>query len=268
MKVRRVDFSPDEWIAGTVDLSLAERGMYITACSLIYSRGGEIATGILRSFCHEDLRTYNRCLQKLLDLGKLEIKDGHLSNKRCLSELQLAANRSATAAENVAKRWSKSKENNEITDTAVLPPSNANHQPSTINHQTEEKGSLSGAKKETRASRLPGEFRVPTEWISAGADARVNATLPPADLATEAIKFVNHFTSSNKTNALKKDWQKTWINWCLNARGQANAKQGSIDSLIEGFGRAAGLGGRPPDREPDRSAVGPLLDGEYVRLDA
>lgn len=159
MKVRRVDFSPDEWIAGTIDLSLAERGMYITACSLIYSRGGAILTGMLRSFCHEDLRTYTRCLQKLLDLGKLELKEGYLSNKRCLSELQSAENRSVTAAENVAKRWSKSKKNNEVADTSVLPRGNANHQPSTTNHQLEESPNGDSPKTPSeRSSDVAGEM--------------------------------------------------------------------------------------------------------------
>lgn len=43
-------------------------------------------------------------------------------------------------------------------------------------------------------------------------------------------------------------------------------KASPADNLIEGFGRAAGL--RTPDSEPDRSAAGPLLDGEYARLSA
>lgn len=43
-------------------------------------------------------------------------------------------------------------------------------------------------------------------------------------------------------------------------------KQSATDNLIEGFGRAAGLG--PPDSEPDWSASGPLLDGKYVHFDA
>jgi uncharacterized protein YdaU (DUF1376 family) len=41
-KVRRVDFSPDEWIAGTRELTMEERGAYWDVCALIYSRGGPI----------------------------------------------------------------------------------------------------------------------------------------------------------------------------------------------------------------------------------
>ncbi len=137
MKVRRIDFSPDEWIAGTVDLTLAERGVYITACSLIYSRGGSVSTIVLRAFCRDDLRIFKRALARLLELGKLDIKDGYLTQKRCVSELEKARKRSAIASENVSNRWSQSNQINAIDNTTVLQGGKANHQPSTINHQLE-----------------------------------------------------------------------------------------------------------------------------------
>lgn len=47
--------------------------------------------------------------------------------------------------------------------------------------------------------------------------------------------------------------------------GRPNRASGA-DNLLEGFGRAVGYGA--PDSGPDRSAAGPLLDGEYARFDA
>jgi hypothetical protein len=39
IKIRRVDFYPDDWIAGTVNLSHQERSVYISVCAAIWSRG-------------------------------------------------------------------------------------------------------------------------------------------------------------------------------------------------------------------------------------
>jgi hypothetical protein len=51
MKVRRVDFYPDEWLAGTFNLAADERGVYVTICALIYSHCGPIKADGLGKFC-------------------------------------------------------------------------------------------------------------------------------------------------------------------------------------------------------------------------
>lgn len=122
MKARRFDFYPDDWLAGTKELDAAETGVYITACALIYSRGGPIKPEALRAFCPGDLRVYRRSLDRLLELGKLELKRGYLTNKRCISELQLACKRVASAVKNARKRWEKHNKNNAISvQTHMLP---------------------------------------------------------------------------------------------------------------------------------------------------
>jgi hypothetical protein len=123
----------------------------------------------------------------------------------------------------------------------------------------------------SRARRLPRDFVMPLDWIEDGAMAREKAHLPPLDLATEAVKFVNHFVSKAGADGAKRDWHRTWINWCLNARGNANGRSASArgnaaDNLIEGFGRAAGLGSA--DSGVDCSSAGSLLDGEHARFHA
>jgi uncharacterized protein YdaU (DUF1376 family) len=89
-----------------------------------------------------------------------------------------------------------------------------------------EKDTLTGVQKERgeRGSRLPTDFEVPFDWIEAGRQAREKAILPPVDLATEAQKFCNHFVGSSTPSAVKRDWRRTWLNWCLNARGSANGR--------------------------------------------
>lgn len=251
MKVRHVDWYADEWITGTIDLDLAERGMFITACCLIYSRGGPVLPGMLRSVCHEDLRTYNRCLKRLLDLGKLDLKDGYLSNKRCLSELQRAANRSVTGEQNVSKRWKKINENNDTTSETVLPVGNANYQLPT--EKKKESSPIGEPKK--RGTRWLGN--VSEEWVSEAATIRADSDLPTIDARLEAVKFADFWLGSGKT---KLNWHATWRNWVRNARsttGGTNGRRTPAEGIYAGF--AAALGDREADRRPDSAVVIPLL---------
>ena len=134
MKIRRVDFSPDEWLGGTYQLTNAERGLYITACALMYSVGGPITKEHLRAACQDHGHSFNAQLKRLQTLGKLISNGGQIINKRVSNELENAAKRSENASQNASKRWN----NNGIDDAVALPPSTArarvsiNHQPSTI----------------------------------------------------------------------------------------------------------------------------------------
>ena len=75
IKVRRIDFSPDEWLAGTTKLTLVEKGCYWTVCCLIYSKGGPVdddPVWLARNMgC--DVRTWKAVRERLLELGKLQL---------------------------------------------------------------------------------------------------------------------------------------------------------------------------------------------------
>lgn len=138
MKVRRVDFSPDEWLAGTMTLNVTERGIFITACAAIYSHGAPIPESELRRLCPGDARPYRAALARLIELGKLSQKAGNLSNKRCENELKNAAKRSRSAVKN-GRNGGRPPNN---TKDLKKPPGSGdeklagaaiNHQPSTIN---------------------------------------------------------------------------------------------------------------------------------------
>lgn len=137
MKVRRVDFSPDEWLAGTVGLDNATRGLYITACALIYSHGGPIPEGELRRACCDHGLAYKRQLACLISAGKLTENDGRIAQERCENELRKARERSENGRKNVAERW----KNNTVKAVSVLVLGNANHQPSTTREKKEPNGS-------------------------------------------------------------------------------------------------------------------------------
>jgi uncharacterized protein YdaU (DUF1376 family) len=107
VKIRRVDWSPTEWLEGTSNLTVVEKGCYITVCSLIYARGEPIDDDpqwISRS-CNCDVRTWKAARRRLLALGKIRLIEpgnpsksgngacGKLTNNRCEQELAKAVRR-------------------------------------------------------------------------------------------------------------------------------------------------------------------------------
>ncbi len=128
VKVRRIDFSPTEWLEGTTELDCATRGLYITACALMWARGGPIDRELLRATCRDHGHAFKRQFGLLIQKGKLIVNDGQITNKRAINELQNAEERSVNGAQNAAKRW----KNKELQGGSPLLDGNANHQPSTI----------------------------------------------------------------------------------------------------------------------------------------
>jgi hypothetical protein len=113
-KVRRIDFYPDDWIAGTVGLRMQEQGVDWAACALIYSRGGPIEREHLRQICVGDARVFDRALARLIEIGKL-VQFGHLlGNNRCASELERARSRIGANEETKRKSDSDDSQNNDL----------------------------------------------------------------------------------------------------------------------------------------------------------
>lgn len=118
IKVRHVDFYPDEYIAGTVgQLTLAEQGAYWMLCSVIYSRGGPIdddehwLAGLFRG-CH--WRTIRTVLASLEMKGKIVRRGGKIEIERCSRTLQDACRRVSSAVENGSKGGRPRKVSNDI----------------------------------------------------------------------------------------------------------------------------------------------------------
>ena len=99
--VHYVDFWADDWLGGTSELTLEERGFYITAVALIYSRGGPVEQGHLKTACGIHGHTFNRLLRRLVELGKLEFAGILVGQKRAAKELQKSAKRIANWGNNL-----------------------------------------------------------------------------------------------------------------------------------------------------------------------
>jgi hypothetical protein len=88
-----------------------------------------------------------------------------------------------------------------------------------------------------KGSRWPSEAVVPEDWIGEGALYRAKQGYPQIDLRTEALKFANYWASKSGGGATKIDWKKTWLNWCITAKGNLNGsglgKKSQLEQLYE-----------------------------------
>lgn len=118
-KPRRFDLSPDNFLAGIgADLKADELGLYWLICLRIYSRGGPVpydeqsfATQLNRT----DLRIIKRASSRLQLLGKITVSAGQVMANGCVTPIEQARNRIATASENGRKGGRPPKKDNEIT---------------------------------------------------------------------------------------------------------------------------------------------------------
>lgn len=174
-KIRRVDFSPDEWLAGTRELTLEERGAYWDVCALMYSRGGPIPDDRkwLRQVLGADrVRTVHRLIERLVAIGKLKrlepdaasgafhrlmndrvsqeiVRSRHRigglnnqgpSHSRTTAEPQRSHDGATTEPRRSQRARRVSKQINELPSACE-----GNHQPSTINHVRDTESGLEAA---------------------------------------------------------------------------------------------------------------------------
>lgn len=103
---------PDNFIAGTVGLSLEEKGAYSLVLDLIYVRGGPVPdeARYIAGVCNCSVRKWNAIRQRLIDLGKITLIEGYLTNHRAEEEIAIAGKISREAIENGSKGGNKSAE--------------------------------------------------------------------------------------------------------------------------------------------------------------
>lgn len=169
---RWIPVYPDDWLSGTLDLTLEQEAAYLRVCLLIYARGGPIPDNErwLAGACRVSTRRWRALRQALVDAGKITIEGGLIRQSRCEFELEKAANFARKQRENVSKRWRKNPEpsakplaDNEMADTNVhtkpIPP-----QPHP--HIKEEEDSSSSSRSQKRGD----------EYAFAGRVIRLTAT--------------------------------------------------------------------------------------------
>lgn len=94
-----------DFIHGTFGLTLEEKGAYSLCLDLIYEHDGPIPDDArwLAGICGVSVRKWNALRNRLIETGKLVVKDGGLANARALFEIEKAAKTQRNLVESGAK---------------------------------------------------------------------------------------------------------------------------------------------------------------------
>lgn len=117
-----------DFIAGTLGLTLEEKGAYSLILDLIYDHGGPIADDprYIAGVCGCSVRKWNAIRATLVKAGKIEVGDGTISNSRAIFELENDAKTARKLAENGrtggnkrAENEAARKENNDLAEAGL-----------------------------------------------------------------------------------------------------------------------------------------------------
>ena len=108
-KLHWVRWFPSDFLHGTSTLTPHEFTVYTKILMLMYDRGGGIKydpSGLAR-ICNMRRPQLEKAMDKLFELGKLQLANDHLLNERCQKELVRRANKQHQNSNNANKRWSE-----------------------------------------------------------------------------------------------------------------------------------------------------------------
>ncbi len=213
---------PSNFISGTLGLTLEEKGAYSLVLDLIYDRGRPIPDDAryIAGVCGCSVRKWNAIRDRLVELGKIVVSDGLISNNRAEKEIEKAAKSSEERSESgrkggikSAENRSKSNKNNEL-GQAEVKHTRINQKPDT----RIEKETPNGVSKK-KGCRLSEDWQ-PDEVFA------IREGMTAYEIRREAEKFRNYWWSQPGQRGVKLDWQATWRNWVLKAtEGRAPVDQ-------------------------------------------
>ena len=229
MKVRRLDYYPDEYIVGVSRLSFEHQGLYWMVCSLIMSHGGPIPNDPKWLGKLGDMGAA-RCRRLLADLvfaGKLTEFQGKIGQKRAENELKLAQKRIEIAKENGQKGGRPASKNNGIAEPDGFSGEKltTNYQLPTTNHQEEPPNGGMPHKPQAAVPAEPAKeakpakkgTRLPDDWQPSEADLAYARSkgFGQAAIDFQAERFRNFWHSKAGKDGVKLKWDATWRNWLL-----------------------------------------------------
>ncbi len=108
-------FYADDWLTGTMDITLEEEGAYLRVVALIFSKEGPIPDNDrwLAGMCRISVRKWRIIKKCLVESGKIDIEGNLISNARASKELRERAENSLKASRAADERWRKNSDRND-----------------------------------------------------------------------------------------------------------------------------------------------------------
>lgn len=206
---------PSNFIAGTLGLSLEEKGAYSLVLDLIYDRGGPIPDDprYIAGVCGCSVRKWNVIRERLIALGKITAANGTISNYRADKELENSAKSSEERAESGrkgglkrAEKAADAKENNDLPE-AELKHTRMNQREEA---REEKEPPPEVPKRPRRGTRIPDDWKPDIAAAEAEGLSRWEAE-------REASKFRDYWLAQPGQKGVKLDWAATWRNWVRRA---------------------------------------------------
>lgn len=222
-----------DWIAGTLDLTPTERGVYMDLLVRYYKEERPLMQDeckrIARGYAPAEQEAMHYVLQRFFTL-----ENGEYRQSRCDEEIEKAQTVSNKRKRAAASRWAKKPEigasaypNAEQTQCEC----NANgmltnNQEPITNKETERK------KKEKRQA-ITHAFNLdllPSEWADYAKQVR-----PDLDPQTVFADFVFYFTKGRGTGELRSDkgWNQSWQGWVRRQKETRNAKPAAVEEFSD-----------------------------------
>lgn len=222
-------------LTGMMMLSLEERGAYNTLLDLIYAHENRLWDDdrVISGWMRCDIRVWKRIKTRLVDLGKIVIVDGRITNLRATSEIDEGLGRAASVSDvNRAKGIKSGLARNKNKDLNEPGANRARTEPET-EPEEESKGSLAPTPKTTRGTRLSRDFK-PDETCERIARERGFST---KDWQACMDNFFDYWTGVAGAKGTKLDWQATFRNrvrdFKLKSKGDDYGRRSDRKGLTE-----------------------------------
>lgn len=222
-----------DWIAGTLDLTPTERGVYMDLLVRYYKEERPLMQDeckrIARGYAPAEQEAMHYVLQRFFTL-----ENGEYRQSRCDEEIEKAQTVSNKRKRAAASRWAKKPE----IDASAYPNAEqmqcecnangmlTNNQQPITNKETERK------KKEKRQA-ITHAFNLdllPSEWADYAKQVR-----PDLDPQTVFADFVFYFTKGRGAGELRSDkgWNQSWQGWVRRQKGPRNAKPAAVEEFSD-----------------------------------
>lgn len=273
------DYSKD-----TSHLTMIEHGAYC----LLLDRYYGTESGIQADQVYRIARARTKEEKQAVDVVISEffhLVDGFWINKRAEKEISKAKSRINAAKENGSKGGRPKKHELGSENETQQKPSGlfvgsenetqqkAYHIPCTMHHAPDNKQPFSVERvevgisppaqqaaitKTVRGSRLPADWRLPSEWGEWAMQEKPGWTTD--DVRRCADMFCDYWHSASGKTATKADWQATWRNWVRREQG-GNARASPVNSRDEGRRKVLNVltGGVRNEQRSERDITGQVI---------